>query len=258
MTALRLGCFVILNIAVSLAHAEHVNVAVASNFASPIKAIVDAFELSSEHKVSLSFGSSGKFYAQIRNGAPFSVFFSADQAKPIALEKRGLTVDESRFTYAVGQLVLWSPTPGYIEEGGSVLKRGRFRRLALANPKVAPYGVAASETLESLGLKEKTQPKWVRGENIAQTYQFTSTGNADLGFVALSQIIEREHQSRGEYWLVPSELHSPILQDVVLLQNGKNNKAAASLMHFVRSEVASEIIKSYGYTLSLTKHKAAR
>ncbi len=249
MIAHRFVCFLMLNIFAGLGHAEEVKVAVASNFAVPMKAIVTAFERESGHRVTLSFGSSGKFYAQISNGAPFSVFFSADQSKPTALEARGLTIAGSRFTYAVGQLALWSTTLSYMKEGVGVLERAAFRKIALANPKLAPYGTAAEEVLINLGLKEKTQSKWVRGENIAQTYQFVSTGNADLGFVALSQMIERAPKDESSYWPVPNELHSPILQDVVLLQKGKNNKAALALLNFVRSETAINIIKSYGYKI---------
>ncbi len=239
----------------SFAQSEAVNVAVASNFALPMKALVAEFERSSDHQVKLSFASSGKFYAQIVNGAPFSVFFSADQAKPAELEQYGFSVVGSRFTYAVGQLVLWSAKPSYMEEGKSVLVNGEYRRIALANPKLAPYGAAAAEVLENLGLTVKTQSKWVRGENIAQTYQLVSTGNADLGFVALSQISGSKFKNKGEYWLVPSELHSPIMQDAVLLKRGVHNKAALALIAFVRSKAGSKIIESYGYTIPPIKQK---
>ncbi len=249
MTARLFGCFVALSIMVRLVNADEVNVAVASNFAAPMKAIVAAFEQTTDHRVKLSFGSSGKFYAQIKNGAPFSVFFSADQAKPVALEAQGMTVAGSRFTYATGQLALWSAKTGYIEEGRDILAGGEYTRIALANSRLAPYGAAAVEVLDHLELKDNTQAKWVRGENIAQTYQFVRTGNADLGFVAFSQIVESGQKDKGGYWLIPSELHSPILQDVVLIKSGSNNRAAHALMNFVRDQTARGIIESYGYKI---------
>ncbi|QTD53858.1 molybdate ABC transporter substrate-binding protein [Sulfidibacter corallicola] len=227
--------------------AGEIKVAVASNFTAPMKEIAAAFERSSGHRVTLSFGSSGKFFAQIKHGAPFQVFFSADRAKPEALEKAGLVVPESRFTYAVGALALWSVRPGYVDDDSARLKKGDFRKLALANPKLAPYGMAAVEVLQNLKLKEATQAKWVYGENISQTYQFVGSGNAELGFVAVSQIMDKGRIAKGFAWIVPGELHDPIRQDAVLLKRGAHSDAARALLHFVRGEKAAQILQSYGY-----------
>lgn len=231
--------------------AEEIKVAVASNFTAAMNDIVAEFEQHSGHKVLLSFGSSGKFYAQIKNGAPFQAFFSADQAKPAALEEDGLVVAHSRFTYAVGALALWSSKPGLVDDKAGILKRGNFNKLALANPRLAPYGLAAVEVLESLQLKNAIEPKWVQGENIAQTWQFVSTGNADIGFVALSQIMSEGKIVEGSAWVVPADLHSSIKQDAVLLRKGANSEAAVALLNFVRGEQARKIIEAYGY-LTLT------
>lgn len=228
--------------------AEEVRVAVAANFTPAMKEIAAEFEKSTGNRVILSFGSSGKFYAQIKNGAPFQLFFSADTAKPEALEREGLTVPGSRFTYAIGSLVLWSANPDLLSDGISVLREGTYNRLALANSKLAPYGVAAEEVLQNLGLKKSTRAKWVRGENIAQTYQFVASGNAELGFVALSQIMHSGRIDTGSAWIVPSHLYSPIQQDAVLL-SGSNNAAAAEFLRFVRGDKASVIIRSYGYRI---------
>lgn len=228
--------------------AETVHAAVAANFTTAMKELVTQFEQTSEHKVKLSFGSSGKIFAQIRNGAPFQIFLSADQAKPQALEEAGLTVPGSRFTYAVGALVLWSAKPGLVDSKYSRLKTGEFNKLAFANPKVAPYGAAAMEILQALNLTELTAGKWVQGENIAQTYQFVASGNADLGFVALSQVMDKGHIKTGSSWIVPRELYSPIRQDAVLLTRGQDSIAAKALLKYLTSDTARAIIHSYGYT----------
>lgn len=227
--------------------AEELTVAVASNFTAAMKEIAAEFEKASGHRVKLAFGSSGKFYAQIKNGAPFQVFFSADTAKPTALERDGLAVPGSRFTYAEGSLALWSADPALVDDRTSVLKRGQFRKLALANPKLAPYGQAAVEVLRNLDLEETTRAKWVQGENIAQTYQFVATGNADLGFVALSQVVRGGRVKEGSAWIVPGDLYSAIRQDAVLLQRGAESDGAAEFLQFVRGEKARAIIESYGY-----------
>lgn len=227
-------------------HAEQVTVAVASNFTGAMKEIAAAFERESGHEVRLAFGSSGKFYAQIQHGAPFQVFFSADAAKPEALEKAGQAVPGSRFTYAVGGLVLWSADSGRVQ-GPGTLKAGNFNKLALANPKLAPYGAAAVQVLDRLGLAQATRPHWVQGENIAQTYHFVASGNAQLGFVALSQVTRDGEIREGSGWIVPAKLHRPIRQDAVLLQRGANNEAAQSLLRFVRGDKAAQIIRSFGY-----------
>ncbi|MBU1665560.1 MAG: molybdate ABC transporter substrate-binding protein [Gammaproteobacteria bacterium] len=229
--------------------ADQINVAVASNFSAPMHAIAAEFARDTGHQARPSFGSSGKFYAQIRNGAPFQVLLSADDETPSRLEREGLTVPGSRFTYAIGTLALWSPQAGYVDAQGEVLRHGRFNKLAIASPKLAPYGVAAVEVLDHMGLRNALTAKWVQGENIAQTWQFVSTGNAELGFVALSQIMKDGKITAGSTWIVPSRLHSPILQDAVLLPSGKGNPAAEALMKYLKGDKARAIIKSYGYEL---------
>lgn len=228
--------------------ADTATVAVAANFAAPAKALIDRFMKTSEHQITLSTGSTGKLYAQIEHGAPFEVFLAADQERPARLEEQGLGVSGSRFTYAVGKLVLWSAQPELVDHHGDILKQGDFARLAIANPKLAPYGAAARETLQKLGVWSQVQPKLVMGENIAQTHQFVSTGNAELGFVALSQI-QGEDKPTGSYWQVPGSLHTPIRQDAVLLARGKHNEAAKQLLQYLRSEPAKALIESYGYGL---------
>ncbi|MAR93228.1 MAG: molybdate ABC transporter substrate-binding protein [Pseudomonadota bacterium] len=230
-----------------LVAAEQITIAVASNFTGPMEQIVARFQQQTGHQVRLSFGSSGKFFAQIQHHAPFQAFFSADQAKPRALEQAGLAVPGSRFTYAVGALVLWSADPERVDKAGRVLARGDFKRLALANPKLAPYGAAAVQTLAHLGLAESTRPRWVKGENISQTYQFVSSGNAELGFVALSQVMQRGEVRGGSHWRVPAEYHAPIRQDAVLLQRGADSDAARALLDFVQGPEARSIMAAFGY-----------
>jgi molybdate transport system substrate-binding protein len=227
--------------------AAEVQVAVAANFTAPMRRIAASFEQATGHKAQLAFGSTGKFYAQIRNGAPFDVLLAADDETPVRLEKEALAVAGSRFTYSIGQLALWSAKPGYVDAEGAVLRQGAFRHLALANPKLAPYGAAAVETLDKLGLLAALQPKFVQGENIAQTFQFVSTGNAELGFVALSQVVEGGKLKSGSAWIVPSSLHAPIRQDAVLLARGKDNPAALALLQYLKEDRARAIIKAYGY-----------
>ncbi|MDD2308885.1 MAG: molybdate ABC transporter substrate-binding protein [Desulfuromonadaceae bacterium] len=231
----------------SVAQSAEVHVAVAANFTAPMKQIAAEFEKETGHKVVLSFGASGKFYAQIKNGAPFHLFLSADDEKPIQLIKDGLAVDGSRFTYANGTLVLWSAKPGYVDTKGEVLGRGHFNKIAIANPKLAPYGAAAIELLTKKGLLAAMTPKLVQGENISQTFQFVSTGNAELGFVALSQVMKDGKVTSGSAWVVPGALHSPIRQDAVLLSVGKDNVAAKDLMNFLKTEKVKITIRSYGY-----------
>ncbi|MBC2729757.1 molybdate ABC transporter substrate-binding protein [Thiobacillus sp.] len=230
-------------------HAAEVQVAVAANFTAPMQKIAAEFEKDSGHKAALSFGSTGKFYAQIKNGAPFDVFLAADDETPAKLEKEGVAVGGSRFTYAIGQLALWSARPGYVDDKGEVLKKGTFAHLAIANPRLAPYGAAAVEALTKMGLLSSVEGRFVQGENIAQAYQFTSTGNAELGFVALSQVYADGKLKNGSAWIVPSSLHSPIRQDAVVLAKGKDNPAAAALVRFLKSDQARAVIKSYGYDL---------
>lgn len=227
--------------------AAQVTAAVAANFTVPMKAISKAFANHTGHTTRLSFGSSGQLLAQIQHGAPFEVFLSADTAKPARLIADGQAVPESVFTYAIGQIVLWSAQPNRVEDGRARLAAGDFQRLAIANPRLAPYGEAAVTTLKNLALYAALKPKLVQGGNIAQTYQFVSTGNAQLGFVALSQVIANGTIGTGSGWLVPDKLHPPIRQDAVLLQNGADNPAATALLEFLQGPQAKTIIERYGY-----------
>jgi molybdate transport system substrate-binding protein len=237
-----------LAVVMGISRAGTATVAVAANFAAPAKALSDRFMRSSEHRITLSTGSTGKLYAQIEHGAPFQAFLAADQERPERLEEEGLGVPGSRFTYALGQLALWSPLPEHVDDQASILKEGKFRRLAIANPKLAPYGAAAQETLQQLGIWSQLRRKLVIGENIAQTFQFVSTGNAEFGFVALSQILG-QREPTGSYWLVPRSLYAPIRQDAVLLTEGRGNLAAEKFMHYLKSISAKALIQSYGYDL---------
>ena len=231
------------------AWADEVQVAVAANFTAPIQAIAKDFEKDTGHKLVASFGATGQFYAQIKNGAPFEVFLSADDTTPEKLENEGETVKGSRFTYAVGTLALWSPKAGYVDDKGEVLKKNDYKHLSIANPKAAPYGLAATQVLAKLNLTEATKGKLVEGQNITQAFQFVSTGNAELGFVALSQIYKDGKVSNGSAWIVPANLHDPIKQDAVILNKGKDNAAAKALVDYLKGPKAAEVIKSYGYEL---------
>jgi molybdate transport system substrate-binding protein len=231
------------------ARAAEVSVAVAANFTAPMQKIASAFAQDTKHRAALAFGSTGQFYAQIRNGAPFHMLLSADDETPARLEKEGLAVAGTRYTYAIGKLVLWSTQPGFVDDKGEVLRSGIFERIALANPKLAPYGAATVETLTKLGLLQRLQPRFVQGENIAQTYQFVATGNAQLGFLALSQVQTDGRVARGSAWLVPSHLHQPIRQDAVMLLPGKDQPAAVALTSYLRADKARDIIRSYGYDI---------
>ncbi|WP_282361320.1 molybdate ABC transporter substrate-binding protein [Pseudomonas sp. PS01300] len=231
------------------AWADEVQVAVAANFTAPIQAIAKDFEKDTGHKLVTSFGATGQFYAQIKNGAPFEVFLSADDTTPEKLENEGETVKGSRFTYAIGTLALWSPKAGYVDDKGEVLKKNDYKHLSIANPKAAPYGLAATQVLAKLNLTEATKGKLVEGQNITQAFQFVSTGNAELGFVALSQIYKDGKVSNGSAWIVPADLHDPIKQDAVILNKGKDNAAAKALVDYLKGPKAAEVIKSYGYEL---------
>ncbi|ENO85972.1 molybdate ABC transporter substrate-binding protein [Thauera linaloolentis] len=230
-------------------HAADVSVAVAANFTAPMQKIAEAFQKDTGHKLVLSFGSTGKFYAQIKNGAPFEVLFAADDETPARLEREGDGVEGTRFTYAIGKLVLWSKQPGLVDEQGEVLRQATFERIALADPKLAPYGAAAMQTLNKLGLADSLASKFVQGENIGQTYQFVATQNAPLGFVALSQVFADGRITEGSAWIVPDELYEPIRQDALVLGKGKGNPAAAELLDYLRGDTAKGIIRSYGYAL---------
>jgi molybdate transport system substrate-binding protein len=233
----------------SAAQADEVQVAVAANFTAPMQKIAAEFEKDTGHKAVLAFGATGKFYAQISNGAPFEVFLSADDETPAKLEKELLAAPRTRFTYAIGKLVLWSAKDGYVDGKGDVLKTGDFKHLAVANPKTAPYGAAGVEAMKKLGVLDSIQPKLVQGENIAQTYQFISTGNAELGFVALSQVFKDGKVTSGSAWIVPANLYDSIRQDAVVLAKGRNNPAATALINYLKGDKAKVIIKSYGYEL---------
>jgi molybdate transport system substrate-binding protein len=235
--------------AATAAHAGDVQVAVASNFTAPMQQLASAFARDTGHKAVLAFGATGKFYAQVRNGAPFEVLLAADDETPARLEKDGLTVPGSRFTYATGRLVLWSVKEGYVDAQGKVLQGAGFAHLAVANPRTAPYGAAAVEVLHKLNLYERLQPKIVQGENISQAYQFASTGNAELGFVALSQVARDGRFTSGSGWIVPASMHSPIRQDAVILAKGGANPAARALAGYLKSDKAKTIIRSFGYEL---------
>ena len=229
--------------------ADEVSVAVAANFATPIQKIALAFEKETGHKIVATYGATGKFYAQIKNGAPFEVLLAADNETPARLIKENAAVAGSQFTYAIGKLVLWSAKPAVVDAAGEVLKKGGFDHLALANPKLAPYGAAAVEAMKTLGVFEALQAKLVTAESITQSHQFISSGNALLGFVALSQVL-KDGKMEGSAWLVPAKLYSPISQDAVILDKGKGKPAAEALVKYLKSDKAKAVIKSYGYDLS--------
>jgi len=229
--------------------ADEVQVAVAANFTAPSKLIAAGFEKETGHKAALSFGATGKFYAQIRNGAPFEVLLAADDETPARLEREGAAVPGSRFTYATGRLVLWSPRPGFVDDQGKVLRSAAFRHLAIANPKLAPYGAAAVEVLAGLKLLDALQPRFVQAENIAQAHQFVASGNAELGFVALSQVMKDGRLGEGSAWIVPAGLHQPIRQDAVLLDKGRGKPAAEAWLNYLRGGAAKAMIKTFGYEI---------
>jgi molybdate transport system substrate-binding protein len=235
--------------ALGSAHADEVQVAVAANFTAPIQAIAADFEKDTGHTLIAAYGATGQFYTQIKNGAPFDVFLSADDTTAQKLEAEGDAVNGSRFTYAVGTLALWSATDGYVDANGEVLNQNAFKHLSIANPKAAPYGLAATQVLARKGLTDKVKDKLVEGQNITQAYQFVSTGNAELGFVALSQIYKDGKVFSGSAWIVPSSLHDPIKQDAVILNKGKDNAAAKALVDYLKGPKAAAVIKSYGYAL---------
>lgn len=234
---------------IATAQADEVQVAVAANFTAPMQQIAAQFEKDTGHKAALSFGGTGKFYAQIVNGAPFEILVAADDETPARLEKEGQGVAGTRFTYGIGKLVLWSTNPDLVDAKGEVLKTANFKHLALANPKTAPYGAAAVETMTRLGLLPSLQGRFVQGENIAQTYQFILSGNAELGFVALSQVFKDGKITSGSAWIVPASLYEPIRQDAVLLAKGKDKPAVTALLIYLKGEKARSIIKSFGYEL---------
>ncbi len=233
----------------SMLSADEVQVAVASNFSKPLETLATAFKAKSGHDLKVSAGATGKLYAQIENGAPFEVFLSADNKTPKKLVDAQLAVADSQFTYALGKLVLWSSSKDTIDAQGAVLQKNEFKHLAIANPKTAPYGAAALEVLEHLGLMQTLEAKLVQGENISQAYDFVSTGNAELGFVAWSQVAQDGVLKEGSVWQVPENLYQPIQQDAVLLTKGKNSTAAQALLDFLKTPAAQKLITDAGYSL---------
>jgi molybdate transport system substrate-binding protein len=232
------------------ARADDATFVVATNFKAVIAELEKMFEANSEHDVTITTGSTGKLYAQIKNGAPFDAFLAADQRRPMLLEEEGDIVPGSRFTYAVGQIVLWSPDPERIGgDGVEVLKDGDFNFVAIANPELAPYGLAAQQVMQHYDLWEALSPKIVMGENIGQAFSMTATGNAELGFVALSSVLAPGNEQEGSWWDAPDEAHAPIRQDAVLLKRGADNEAAKAFLDFIRSDEAAEVIKSFGYAV---------
>lgn len=241
--------FIIVLLSYSSVRAENTTVAVASNFSTPMKAIIDVFQYKTGHSVDVIIGSSGKIYSQIINGAPFDVFLSADSHKPEKLESAGFTVSGSRFIYASGRLMLWSASENHVRNNDDLLKSARFKKIAIANPRHAPYGVAAKQVLTKYGLWPSIERSTVMGENISQTYQFVFSGNVELGFVALSQVSLNGQLKSGSGWIIPSDFHQPIHQQAVLLRRAKGNAAAKQLLGFLKSDSARKIMQSYGYRM---------
>jgi molybdate transport system substrate-binding protein len=238
------------SLAVSIsAHSAEIRVAVAANFAQPMKEIAAEFQKDSGYQVSLTQGATGKFYAQISNGAPFDLLLSADDETPTRLVNEGKAVSTSQFTYVIGRLALWSPQVELVDQGGQVLKSDKYQHLAIANAKVAPYGRAAVQVLQKMGILLKVEPRVVQGESIAQAFQFVSSGNAQLGFVALSQVFEGGKIKPGSAWVVPESFHDQLKQDAVLLNSAKDSPAAKALLAYLRSDKATKIIQHYGYNL---------
>jgi len=239
---------VVLWCGLAAAQAADVQVAVAANFAGPLGKIGEAFTAATGHKLLVSPGPTGKFYTQItQGGAPFEVLIAADDETPRRLISEGFAVAGTNFTYAIGQLVLWSAQPGLVDDQGALLASDRFTKLAIANPKIAPYGAAGMEVLKARGLTERVTPKIVTGDSIAQAYQFVSTGNAEIGFVALSQVAVPGKPVVGSMWRVPQSLYGQIKQDAVLLKAGQDNAAAKALLDYLKSAPAKAVIEAYGY-----------
>ncbi|MDE3011554.1 MAG: molybdate ABC transporter substrate-binding protein [Pseudomonadota bacterium] len=245
----RASLLLALALACAAARGDEVQVAVAANFTAPMQKIAAAFARDTGHQARLVFGATGKFYAQIHSGAPFEVLLSADDETPARLVKEGAALAGSRFTYAIGKLVLWSPRPGLVDADGAVLKSTAFTHLAWCNPRLAPYGAAAQQTMQALGIFDALQARLVQGENIGQAYQFVASGNAELGFVALSQVWHDGQLGEGSMWLVPARLYEPIRQDAVLLKPGEGHAAARALLDYLKSGPARAVITSYGYAL---------
>ena len=244
---LRSGFFILVFalLASVSARAETVNIAVAANFTDAAKEMAQVFKEKTGHDAILSFGPSGQFYAQIKESAPFQIFLSADEERPKKLVEEGFGVSEGAFTYAIGKLVLWSKKPGFVKNE-EVLKKGDFTKISIANPASAPYGVAAIEVMKALNVYDALQSKIVQGNSIAQTFQFVDTDNADLGFIAQSQIMTRRD---GSGWQVPQTLYKEIRQDAVLLKSGETNEAAKAFITFLKGTIAKKIIEKFGYAV---------
>ncbi len=243
-----LACSLLLALGLpAIAEADEVQVAVAANFLAPLQEIAKSFEKETGHQTLITSGATGQLFTQIQHGAPFEVMISADAKTPKKLVKNELALADSQFTYARGKLVLWSVDPAVVDASGAVLKSDKFKHLAIANPKTAPYGTAAMETLDKLGLTASLKSKLVEGENISQAKQFVDTGNAEVGFVALSQIYKNGKITKGSAWVVPLDLYAPIYQDAVLLKKGEDNPAATALLNYLKSDKAKAIMTTYGY-----------
>jgi len=250
MNPSRLLCALLVSLlaVVAPAQANEVSVAVAANFTAPIQKIATEFEKDTGHKLVTSFGSTGKFYAQIKGGAPFEVLLAADDETPTRLISEKAAVAGSQFTYAIGKLVLWSSKPGVVDGKGEVLAKGSYEHISLTNPKLAPYGVAGIEVMKALGAYDSQQGKIVMAENITQAYQFVSTGNAQLGFMALSQLL-KDGKIEGSSWIVPAKLYTPIRQNAVMLDKGRDKPAALAFIKYLKGDKSVAIIKSFGYEL---------
>jgi molybdate transport system substrate-binding protein len=229
--------------------AEEVHLAVAANFIEPVKNIAREFERDTGNAVTVTSGATAKFYAQIKSGAPFDMLLAADETTPQRLENEGAAVAGSRFTYAIGKLVLWSAQGGMVDSEGKVLAKGNFEHISIASPAAAPYGAAAVETLRSLKLFDVLQPKLVQGENIGQAFQFVMSGNAPLGFVAMSQVFENGKLKSGSAWIVPANLYKPIRQDAIILAYGKDKPAVLAFNQYLKGDAARQVIRSFGYDL---------
>jgi molybdate transport system substrate-binding protein len=245
------GLVAFLMLAALGAHAAEVRVAVAANFAVPLEQISAGFSAATGHTLKIAAGATGKFYSQIISGAPFEVLIAADDTTPKKLIGSGHAVAGSNFTYAIGKLVLWSARSGFVDAQGAVLASGKFAHIAIANPKTAPYGAAGLQVIQARGLADALATKLVTGESIAQAFQFVSTGNAELGFVALSQVAQPGKPAAGSHWLVPQNLYAEIRQDAVLLKAGEKNAAAAALLAYLKSPAAQELIRSFGYGIDM-------
>ena len=243
-----LACSLLLALGLpTIAEADEVQVAVAANFLAPLQEIAKSFEKETGHQTLITSGATGQLFTQIQHGAPFEVMISADAKTPKKLVKNELALADSQFTYARGKLVLWSVDPALVDASGAVLKSDKFKHLAIANPKTAPYGTATMEALDKLGLTASLRSKLVEGENISQAKQFVDTGNAEVGFVALSQIYKNGKITKGSAWVVPLDLYAPLYQDAVLLKKGEDNPAATALLNYLKGNKAKAIMTTYGY-----------